>query len=135
MINGAGRAKIKVTAPAIYNYAKTVKTFNITVRPDTVKISSITGTAKTAAVSWKRDAEAAGYQIRYSIKSNMKNSGVCSIRKSLTKKKLRGLKSNTKYYVQVRSYVKTDDGSKIYSSWSDKKNIKTKKVKTEKKKS
>ena len=31
--------------------------------------------------------------------------------------------------------VKTDDGSKIYSSWSDKKNIKTKKVKTEKKKS
>ena len=135
VINGAGRAKIKVTAPAIYNYAKTVKTFNITVRPDTVKISSITGTAKTAAVSWKRDAEAAGYQIRYSLKSNMKNSKVCSIIKSLTKKKLRGLKSNTKYYVQVRSYVKTDDGSKIYSSWSDKKNIKTKKVKTEKKKS
>lgn len=135
VINGAGRAKIKVTAPEIYNYAKTVKTFNITVRPDTVKISSITGTAKTATVSWEQDAEAAGYQIRYSLKSNMKNSKVCSIRKSLTKKKLRGLKSNTKYYVQVRSYVKTDDGSKIYSSWSDKKNIKTKKVKTEKKKS
>lgn len=135
VINGAGRAKIKVTAPAIYNYAKTVKTFNITVRPDTVKISSLTGTAKTATVSWEQDAEAAGYQIRYSLKSNMKNSKVCNIRKSLTKKKLRGLKSNTKYYVQVRSYVKTDDGSKIYSSWSDKKNIKTKKVKTEKKKS
>ena len=135
VINGAGRAKIKVTAPAIYNYAKTVKTFNITVRPDTVKISSLTGTAKTATVSWEHDAEAAGYQIRYSLKSNMKNSKVCSVRKSLTKKKLRGLKSNTKYYVQVRSYVKTDDGSKIYSSWSDKKNIKTKKVKTEKKKS
>lgn len=135
VINGAGRAKIKVTAPAIYNYAKTVKTFNITVRPDTVKISSLTGTAKTATVSWEHDAEAAGYQIRYSLKSNTKNSKVCSVRKSLTKKKLRGLKSNTKYYVQVRSYVKTDDGSKIYSSWSDKKNIKTKKVKTEKKKS
>ena len=98
-----------------------------------MKILSLAGTAKTATVSWEQDAEAAGYQIRYSLKSNMKNSKVCSVRKSIAKKKLRGLKSDTKYYVQLRSYVKTDDGSKIYSSWSDKKNIKTKKVKTEKK--
>ncbi len=135
VINGAGRAKIKVTAPAIYNYAKTIKTFNITVRPDTVKISSITGTAKTATVSWKQAESAAGYQIRYSLKSNMKNSGVCSAGAGITKKKLTGLKADTGYYVQLRSYVKTDDGRKIYSLWSDKKKIKTEKVKTAKKKS
>lgn len=135
VINGAGRVKIKVTAPAIYNYAKTVKTFNITIRPDTVKILSLTGTAKTATVSWKQAESAAGYQIRYSLKSNMKNSGVCSAGAGITKKKLTGLKADTGYYVQLRSYVKTDDGRKIYSLWSDKKKIKTEKVKTAKKKS
>ena len=135
VINRAGRVKIKVTAPAVYNYAKTVKTFNITIRPDTVKILSLTGTAKIATVSWKQAESAAGYQIRYSLKSNMKNSGVCSAGAGITKKKLTGLKADTGYYVQLRSYVKTDDGRKIYSLWSDKKKIKTEKVKTAKKKS
>ena len=65
----------------------------------------------------------------------MKNSRVCSVKKSITKKKLTGLKADTGYYVQLRSYVKTDDGRKIYSLWSDKKKIKTEKVKTAKKKS
>lgn len=72
--------------------------------------------------SFKND----GYQIKYSLKKNMKPSKTKTVKSankiSLTAKKL---KKNKKYYVQIRSY-KTINGKKYYSSWSAKKTVKIK---------
>lgn len=136
VINGVGKAKIKVTAPAIYNYAQTVKTFNITVTPDIMDIVALSAATKKLTVSWEEDEDVTGYQIRYSKKSGMSSSKTVSVGNySITEKTLTELSSGTRYYVQLRSYVKAGDGSKIYSPWSGKKSIKTKTAKTKKKKS
>lgn len=73
-------------------------------------------------VSYKKVSGAAGYQIQYSTKSNMKAA------KSKTTKKLtytlKNLKKGKRYYVRVRAYNK---GKKAYGDWSKKKSVKVKK--------
>lgn len=66
-----------------------------------------------------------GYQIKCSKNKSMKGAKTVTAGKSVTSKKISGLKANTKYYVQVRAY-KTVDGKKYYSDWSAKKSVKTK---------
>ena len=72
-------------------------------------------------VKYKKVAGAAGYQIQYSLKSNMKSA------KSKTTKKatytISKLKKGKKYYVRVRAYNK---GKKAYGDWSRKKAVKVK---------
>lgn len=64
-----------------------------------------------------------GYDIRYSLKKNMKAAKKVTINKAKTLKKvIKGLKKGKRYYVQVRSRKKTGK-SKVYSSWSSKKSI------------
>ena len=66
---------------------------------------------------------AKGYQIRYSLKSNMKKAKVKDINKtSVTLKKLKNTK---KYYVQARAY-KVYNGVTYYSKWSVKKRVQVK---------
>ena len=65
-----------------------------------------------------------GYQIKYSVKKNMKKAKTVTTKKVSNKVKKLGAKK--KYYVQVRAY-KTVNGKKIFSSWSKVKSIKTKK--------
>ena len=84
-------------------------TFSTTVKKGKVK------------VKYKKVAGAAGYQIQYSLKSNMKSA------KSKTTKKatytISKLKKGKKYYVRVRAYNK---GKKAYGDWSRKKAVKVK---------
>lgn len=42
-----------------------------------------------------------------------------------TKNKVKKLKAKKKYYVRIRTY-KTENGKKVYSSWSKVKSVKTK---------
>lgn len=75
---------------------------------------------KQMKVSWKKQSQVSGYQIRYSLKKNMKKSSTKNItgsnKRVITIKKL---KSKKVYYVQVRS-CKKSNGKTIYGSWSAK---------------
>lgn len=68
---------------------------------------------------------ASGYQIRYSLKSNMKSAKVKNTASTI--KWLKAVKKNKKYYIQVRAYVKDSTGEKIYGAWSSKAHVKTRK--------
>lgn len=78
-------------------------------------------------VKQRSSAYVSGYQVRYSTKKNMTGAKIKTISSSYSKvtKKIKGLKSKKKYYVQVRTY-KIVNGKKYYSSWSARKTVKTK---------
>lgn len=85
---------------------------------------------KAFTAKWKKQSKANqkkfnGYQIRYSINSNMSGAKTATAIKSSKSKKIKGLKAKTTYYVQVRTYTKSG-GTTFYSSWSAKKSVKTK---------
>ena len=60
-----------------------------------------------------------GIQIRYSYRKNMKSSKTISTSKSASCKLIKNLRANKKYYFQIRTYIKTNNGNK-YSKWSPK---------------
>lgn len=72
---------------------------------------------------WNEVKNCKDYQIRYSADSSMKYSAI----KSVTGQKavITGLKKKTVYYVQIRAYIKDDNGSITYGRWSTKKQVKT----------
>jgi len=101
--------------------------------PNKTSVTKLVRGKKALTVKWKKSNEIirgkhiTGYQIRYSLKSGMKNSKTVTVKgyKSISKK-LTKLKGGKKYYVQVRTYYTV--GSKKYvSGWSAKKSKKTKK--------
>jgi chitodextrinase len=64
-----------------------------------------------------------GYEIEYSTQSNMRLPGKKAI--TGTSVTIKNLKAKTTYYVRVRAY-KTVNGQKVYGSWSNVKQVKTK---------
>ena len=94
-------------------------------KPAIKSVKNVKG--KKAAVTLKKKVSGAdGYEIRYSLKKNMKSAKKVTIKKAATlKATIKGLKKKT-YYVQARAY-KTADGKKQYSGWSAKKSVKIKK--------
>lgn len=89
------------------------------------KLSKVTAAKKAFTAKWAAVSGIDGYQIRYSLKSNMKASKTISLANTATSKKVKKLKAKKIYYVQIRAY-KTVNGKKLYSSWSAKKKVKTK---------
>ncbi len=119
-----GKAKIVITGIGNYTGSKTV-TFKIL--PKTTKITSRKGIKGGFSVKWKKQkVQTSGYQVRWSLKSNMYRAKKKLIKsRNKIKFKKTGLKRNRKYYVQVRTY-KVVNGEKYYSVWSVKKSVKTK---------
>lgn len=71
----------------------------------------------------KKSKKIKGYQIRYSLKKNMKEAvKVTTDKKNVTVKKL---KASRLYYVQVRTFEMVN-GKKVYSKWSPKEKARTK---------
>ena len=66
-------------------------------------------------------SDAKGYQIQYSVKSNMKSSK--KVLTKSTKKTISGLKAGNKYYVQVRAYKLDSAKKKVFGKWSKKKAV------------
>jgi len=102
--------------------------------PDPAKtsITKVTATKKAFTVKWKKDSELlhkkhiTGYKVRYSLKSNMSGAKTVTVKGwTKTSKKVTGLKSGKKYYVQVQTYFNDDTGN-YASDWSGKKTVKTK---------
>ncbi len=89
--------------------------------PGQVKNLKLTKGSKQLKASWKKVSGAKGYQVRYSLKKNMKGAKTKAVKAN--KATIKSLKSGKTYYVQARAY-KTSGGKKHYGSWSAKKKIK-----------
>ena len=75
--------------------------------------------SRTAVLTWKKVRGASGYQIRYSVKKNMKSAKWVFIKKGSTlKKEIKKLRKK-KYYFQIRAY-RNVPGYKVYSAWGQK---------------
>ena len=101
--------------------------------PKKAKIKKVKAAGRRALkITIKRDKNASGYQIQYSInkKFKKKKTKAVNIKKNkTTTKTLKKLKSGKKYYIRVRSYKKVRSGNsvmKVYGNWS--KTIVSKKV-------
>lgn len=108
----------------------------VTITPISTTASSVKKSAKVTLksvktistnslkVTWKNVEEATGYQIKISTNGKFKKAKtVNTVNASM--KTIKKLKSGTKYYVKVRSYIKAN-GNKKYGKWSKIKSAKTK---------
>ena len=89
--------------------------------PAKPKITAKSSGKKKVKVTIKKVKNAAGYQIQYSAKKNMK-----SAKKKATTKKtytIKKLKSRKYVYVRVRAYTLDSTGSKVYGKYSAKKKV------------
>lgn len=123
----SGGTKITSSSKVLITGKKTYYAHWSKVKPKKAAISSVKSTASgKMTVKIKNISSASGYQIRYSLKSNM--SSAKSNKTGENSKNISGLKKGKKYYVQVRMYQKESvSGKTYYGSWSSKKSIKIKK--------
>ena len=123
-----GRYSVKVTFKG--NYKGTVNlSFDIVPKATTIK--KIANYSTCFRVYWNtQKSNTNGYLIRYSKSSSMSNSTYRYVNNnSSSSLKVSGLSRKTTYYVQIRTYKTVTVGgksTKIYSSWSSKKAVKTK---------
>lgn len=123
----SGRKKVgtyKVTVKLKGNYSGTaVAAFKI--NPKGTSLSKLTPAKKALTVKWKNQtakmstARITGYQIQYSTKPDFSSGNITKTAKgySKTSLKISKLKSGKKYYVRIRTYMKTG-GKTYYSKWS-----------------
>lgn len=108
---------------AVTLYAKWTK-----VTVDKVKLSSVKAASRTSLKAfYKKVNGAAGYEIVYSKSSSFKNAKTVKVGSGTLSKTLKGLKSDTRYYVKVRAYKKDSAGKKVYGNYSTVKKVSTKK--------
>ena len=120
-----GLATVVITGKGDYE-GEITKTFKIT--PKGIAVTSLKAQKKAIKVTWKKSAKkVSDYQVRYSTSKSFKNAKLVSVKytKKINSETVKNLKSGKKYYVRVRTYVKTPDG-KFYSAWSKSKSVKVK---------
>lgn len=136
-IHKLGRAKIIVTTTGMTKYEPASDEVYVKVHPDKTVLSRKPWTeGKTGSfrVRWNVQADTTMYQIRYSTSSDFKTyktKTVTASEKYATQStRISGLKSNTKYYVQVRAIktVTNDYGKeqKYYGKWANWRSVVTK---------
>ena len=117
-------AETTTVAPTPTTTAKVTTTQKPTAQKVSVgntRITKIVKTKKSAKVIYKKIAKVSGYQLQLSRSSNFKKAVTKTTKK--ISYKFKKLKANKKYYVRVRGYVKTSNGT-AYGKWR-KKNFKT----------
>lgn len=117
-------AKTTTVAPTPTTIAKVATTQKPTAQKVSVgntRITKIVKTKKSAKVIYKKIAKVSGYQLQLSRSSKFKKAVTKTTKK--VSYKFKKLKANKKYYVRVRGYVKTSNGT-AYGKWR-KKNFKT----------
>lgn len=110
---------------------KAAESFKI--RPKKTSLKKVSAKSKGMQVSWKKQTvQIDGYQLQYSTSGSFKGktTKLTTAKKSAVSKKISKLKGKKKYYVRIRTYktVKVNGKKvKLYSNWSAKKSVKTKK--------
>lgn len=100
---------ITATKPSV----KPVK--KVTVKKQTAKVKA---GKKKLTVTWKKDKNVSGYQIKIATKKNFKGAKTYTVKSYKTYKKvIKKLKAKKKYFVKVRAY-KTVGKSKVYGAYS-----------------
>lgn len=108
-------------------------TSSFTIKPKKTSLKKVTAKSKGIQVTWKKQtAQIGGYQIQYGTSKNFtgKTVKLSTAKKNTITKKISKLKGKKKYYVRIRTYktVKVNGKSrKLYSDWSAKKAVVTKK--------
>ena len=113
-------AKTTTVAPTPTTTAKVTKTQKPTAQKVSVgntRIRKIVKTKKSAKVIYKKIAKVSGYQLQLSRSSKFKKAVTKTTKK--ISYKFKKLKANKKYYVRVRGYVKTSNGT-AYGKWRKK---------------
>ncbi|MCI8327830.1 MAG: hypothetical protein HFI37_08685 [Lachnospiraceae bacterium] len=118
-ITESSKVKIKKTTTFYAHWKKISVKKTVISKLENVKGLKLKATAKKVS-------GAKGYQIRYSLKSNMKSAKVTSV-KGKTAVTASKLKKGKKYYVQIRAYKIDSANKKVYGGWSKTKSIKIKK--------
>ena len=114
-------AKTTTVAPTPTTTAKVTTTQKPTAQKVSVgntRITKIVKTKKSAKVIYKKIAKVSGYQLQLSRTSKFKKAVTKTTKK--ISYKFKKLKANKKYYVRVRGYVKTSNGT-AYGKWRKKK--------------
>ena len=125
-IKGVGATTLSAYASASNKYATSnVVTFNLTVVPKGVALSSLSNSANNAfAVKWRKGSGITGYVIQFSAKSDFSAARLKVVSSASTvSTSLTNLTKGYKYYVRIRTY-KTVGGKNYYSSWSSAKYLK-----------
>lgn len=96
-------------------------------KPAQVAVNKPQAKEKAVVVIWKKVKNVSGYEIQLATdKKFKKNKKKVNIKKpNASKKTIKELKKNKKYYVRVRSYKIIND-KKVYGKWSKVKSVKTK---------
>lgn len=93
--------------------------------PKKTSILKLTEKDNAFKVKWEKVEEAGWYEICYSTTSDFsKNTGTKRVSNKYTSSTVRDLKSDTTYYVKMRTYKKVD-GVRYYSGWTQVEDITT----------
>lgn len=105
------------------SYSEKIK---ISTTPSATKLKSLTTKNLKVTAKWNKVTGATGYEIYMSTSKNKGYSKIKTISKASTVSYTKGsLKKNKTYYFKIRTY-RTVNGKKIYSSYSNIKQIKVK---------
>ena len=124
--------KYTVTVTFAGDYEGTAKA-DFVINPKGTSLGKIKPGKKLMTVKWKKQASKmakariGGYQIQYSTSKTFKKGSKTVTVKGYKKvsQKVKKLKSRKKYYVRIRTYLKTG-GKTYYSKWSRSKAVKIK---------
>lgn len=118
-VKGYGTARITIKAAAAGDYQSAVKTVTVRVVPKKIALKSVKSPLKgKVQVSWKKNKDAAGYQICVSQRKDFKKNTIQkAYKKDKLSQKISGLKSKKTYYVRIRAYKKVK-GVTYYGTWS-----------------
>ncbi|MFR7392137.1 MAG: fibronectin type III domain-containing protein [Anaerostipes hadrus] len=106
-------SQLPTTTTATKPAVKPVK--KVTVKKQTAKVKA---GKKKLTVTWKKDKNVSGYQIKIATKKNFKGAKTYTVKSYKTYKKvIKKLKAKKKYFVKVRAY-KTVGKSKVYGAYS-----------------
>ncbi len=128
--NNKNVGQAQVTIKGKGAYTGTINAF-FNIKPKGTVLKSVKVSGKSLKINWKRqslkmaDNRITGYQVQLAQNKTF-TKGVKSYKikeYKNTSYKISGLKAGTRYYVRVRTYVKTK-GSTYYSRWSKAKNRK-----------
>jgi hypothetical protein len=81
------------------------------------KLKAINKKKTSFTLTWKKLKNVKGYKIVLATDKKFKKQKR-TLTAAASRKKIKGLKKNKKYFVRVRAYRINENGKKIYGAWS-----------------